>query len=73
MQVAKFQSGGFVAHRVHLHGLESRFSLWASDCGKLLDAERIDAMGRAYNVKRGGPTWVALQGKAMQVAARAIA
>ena len=41
MQIARFENGGFVLHRVGLVGYKGRFSAWYSAAGELLDCEQI--------------------------------
>lgn len=60
MQVAGFSDGGFVAHRVFLDGMTSKFSVWVDRFGRLQDAERFDSRGVAYAVRRGSAVWVRL-------------
>jgi hypothetical protein len=72
MQVSRFTDGGFVVHKLHLDGMASKFSIWISPQGILLDAERIDSRGRAYPVKRNSMAWARLDGRS-QILASAIA
>lgn len=69
MQVSEFMTGGFVAHKVHLAGMESKFSIWVSQYGILTDAERFDKRGRVYQVKRDSYSWGRLDGRAQIIAA----
>lgn len=59
MQISLFNGGhgGFVAHKYRVPGLASRFSVWFNRDGFAIDAQRIDARGRAYSVPRDGATW----------------
>jgi len=41
MQLSRFQTGGFVIHRIVLNGFQGRFSAWYDSTGKLLDAEQF--------------------------------
>ena len=70
MQVSRFIDGGFVVHKLYLDGIKSRFSIWVSAQGVLQDAERFDANGRAYRVKRNSYSWGRLDGRAQILSAR---
>lgn len=48
MNVEYFLTGGYVIHGIRLQGSSSRFSAWFDQAGELLDAERIDGLGRSY-------------------------
>lgn len=45
-----FENGGFVIHKITLPGSCCKFSAWFSPEGKLLDAERINSLGRSLHV-----------------------
>lgn len=68
MQVSEFTNGGFVAHKVYLAGMKSKFSIWVNQYGILTDAERYDNRGRAYPVKRDSYSWGRLDGRAQIIA-----
>lgn len=72
MQVARFNDGGFVVHRLFINGMSSKFSVWVDRFGKLQDAERFDSRGVAYTVRRGSSAWVRLAER-VRVLAPAIA
>ena len=63
MQLAKFEDGSIVAHKVRLDGMASRFSVWADRFGNIRDAERIDSRGRSYPVPRGSTAWGRLESR----------
>lgn len=69
MQVFEFMTGGFVAHKVYLAGMKSKFSIWVNRYGILTDAERFDKHGRAYQVERDSYSWGRLDGRAQIIAA----
>lgn len=48
IQIQKFVTGGFVAHKMTVPGSPCRFSAWFTPDGVLIDAERIDSAGRGY-------------------------
>ena len=50
IQIQKFTTGGFVAHKMTVAGSPCRFSAWFTAAGVLNDCERIDRAGRAYPV-----------------------
>lgn len=68
MQISKFTSGGFVAHKIHLDGYASTFSAWVGPCENLRDAYRVDASGRAFPVAKGSRAWARLDGRMQSVA-----
>ena len=50
IQIQKFVTGGFVAHKMTVPGSPCRFSAWFTAEGVLNDCERIDVKGRSYPV-----------------------
>lgn len=69
MQVSEFMNGGFVAHKVFLDGMDSKFSIWVSPLGALIDAQRFDRNGKAYGVNHQSRAWARLDGRAQVIAA----
>lgn len=62
MQVNIFLDTTYVAHKVQLHGIESRFTIWFDQRGFITDADRLDSRNRSYPVRRGTPLWTRLTG-----------
>lgn len=52
--------GGFVLHGAHVNGNIAKCSAWYLKDGAIIDAQRIDRLGRAKPVTPNGPTWKAL-------------
>lgn len=51
MQVKEFMGGGRVAYRVkHIADSPCAFNVWYRANGSVATAERVDSLGRAYNV-----------------------
>lgn len=61
MQIAKFDGGGFVIHKLICHVSKCPCSAWYDKAGKLLDAEYRTAGDAMRPVKRHGPLWDELQ------------
>jgi hypothetical protein len=59
MQIKFFDQGrrGFVAHRYFIPGNKSKYSVWFNCHGYAVDAERIDAKGRSFNVRADSKAW----------------
>lgn len=52
IQVARFSTGGFVSHRMTLHGSRCKFSGWFRADGTLEAAARYDSLNREYEPGR---------------------
>lgn len=73
MQVNRFNNGGAVAHGIrHIAGSACKFSAWYGINGHVVDAERIDSLGRSYQPTkaqmsalhmRGGAVFAVLQAR----------
>ena len=63
MQIKRFSSGGYVAHKIHVEGMASKFSAWFSAEGDLLDVERIDRQHRSYPVRVSSEAWQSIAGR----------
>jgi len=59
MQIQFFDNGyrGFVAHKYYIPGNKSKYSVWFNRDGYAVNAERIDAMGRSFNVRANSKAW----------------
>ncbi len=57
MQIQRFSNGGYVAHKIYVDGMTSKFSAWFSAKGDLLDVDRIDSQCRSYPVRVGSKAW----------------
>ena len=59
MQIQFFDNGyrGFVAHKYYIPGNKSKYSVWFNRDGYAIDAERIDAKGRSFNVRENSKAW----------------
>jgi hypothetical protein len=57
MQIAYFETGGFVAHKYRIPWIKSKFSVWFNRDGFAIDACRIDARNRCFPVNRNSPAW----------------
>jgi hypothetical protein len=62
MQIKYFTNGGYVAHKVMIAGI--KHSAWFDEFGNIVDAERIDVLGRSTAVKKGSFAWHELQSMA---------
>ena len=60
MQIKRFSNGGYVAHKVYVDGMSSKFSAWFNAKGELLDVERFDRMQRSYPVNANSRAWKAI-------------
>ena len=59
MQIQFLDNGyrGFVAQRYVIPGNKSNYSVWFNRDGYAIDAERIDAKGRSFNVRENSKAW----------------
>ncbi len=63
MHVQRFSNGGYVAHKVYVEGMTSKFSAWFSAEGDLLDVDRIDRLCRSNPVRVGSKAWKEIAGR----------
>ncbi len=63
MHVIPFSNGGYVAHKINVEGLSSRFSAWFDEDGRLLDVERFDRLHRSFPVNPDSPAWKSIAGR----------
>ena len=70
MQVKHFSSGGLVIHKIGPRNGAAHYSAWYDAAGRLLDAERIDRLGRVSQVKPDGSVWRLLEGYGVSEAAK---
>ena len=57
MQIKRFSNGGYVAHKIYVDGMSTKFSAWFSANGAFPDVERFDRMQRSYPVKPHSKAW----------------
>jgi hypothetical protein len=62
IQKAQFSTGGFAIHKIPAPAGKGRISAWFDIAGGLIDAEYIDARGRARPIKYAGKLWNELCG-----------
>ncbi|MCA3186959.1 MAG: hypothetical protein INH13_25740 [Cupriavidus sp.] len=48
MQVKRFDSGGFVIHKIRIPESKLRFSAWYDASGQLLDVEAFTSSGKPF-------------------------
>lgn len=61
MQIALFETGGFVIHKIKIPGRTSKFSAWFDRNRKLVYCQRVDRSSRVFPIRGLSPVWWKLQ------------